>query len=130
MKFTALLHHLTVDLQQESFYSLKRKAAPGVDGVTTEHREHHLVVDAREKSPESLIFSNRWRIDRRAISMRPFNLMGSGSTRAAVYTACYVVQSRIVRCVGRESIVRYGSRICVTALPKNPMWSGFLGWTG
>ena len=34
MKFTALLHHLTVDLLQESFYSLKRKAAPGVDRVT------------------------------------------------------------------------------------------------
>src|SRR6476660_5696782 len=28
MKFTALLHHLTVDLLRESFYSLKRKAAP------------------------------------------------------------------------------------------------------
>src|SRR6267378_4027880 len=34
MKFTALLHQLTVDLLRESFYSLKRKAAPGVDGVT------------------------------------------------------------------------------------------------
>ena len=34
MRFTALLHHLTVDLLRESFYSLKRKAAPGVDGVT------------------------------------------------------------------------------------------------
>jgi len=34
MKFTALLHHLSVDLLRESFYSLKRKAAPGVDGVT------------------------------------------------------------------------------------------------
>ena len=31
---TALIHHLTVDLLRESFYSLKRKAAPGVDGVT------------------------------------------------------------------------------------------------
>src|SRR5215831_18261441 len=29
MKCTALLHHLTVDLLRESFYSLKRKAAPG-----------------------------------------------------------------------------------------------------
>jgi RNA-directed DNA polymerase len=27
--FTALLHHLTVDLLRESFYSLKKKAAPG-----------------------------------------------------------------------------------------------------
>jgi group II intron reverse transcriptase/maturase len=34
MKFTALLHHLTVDLLRGSFYSLKRKAAPGADGVT------------------------------------------------------------------------------------------------
>src|SRR5690348_10928154 len=34
MRFTALLHHMTVDLLRESFYSLKRKAAPGVDGVT------------------------------------------------------------------------------------------------
>src|SRR5499425_34666 len=33
MKFTALLHHLNVDLLRESFYSLKRKATPGVDGV-------------------------------------------------------------------------------------------------
>jgi RNA-directed DNA polymerase len=33
MKFTALLHHLTVDLLRGSFYALKRKAAPGVDGM-------------------------------------------------------------------------------------------------
>ena len=39
MKFTALLHHLTVDLLRESFYSLKRKAAPGVDGITWQEYE-------------------------------------------------------------------------------------------
>jgi len=39
MKFTALLHHLTVDLLRESFYSLKKKAAPGVDGVTWQEYE-------------------------------------------------------------------------------------------
>jgi group II intron reverse transcriptase/maturase len=39
MKFTALLHHLTADLLRESFYSLKRKAAPGVDGVTWQEYE-------------------------------------------------------------------------------------------
>ena len=32
-RFTALLHHLTVELLRESYYALKRKAAPGVDGV-------------------------------------------------------------------------------------------------
>jgi len=33
-RFTALLHHVTVDLLRDSYYSLKRRAAPGVDGVT------------------------------------------------------------------------------------------------
>src|SRR5438067_1175077 len=34
LKFTALLHHVSIDLLRESYYSLKRKAAPGVDGMT------------------------------------------------------------------------------------------------
>jgi RNA-directed DNA polymerase len=42
MKFTALLHHLTVDLLRESFHSLKREAAPGVDGVTWREYEDGL----------------------------------------------------------------------------------------
>ena len=39
IKFTALLHHLTVDMLRDSFYALKRKAAPGVDGVTWQEYE-------------------------------------------------------------------------------------------
>jgi RNA-directed DNA polymerase len=42
MKFTALLHHLTIDLLRESFYALKKKAAPGVDGVTGQEYETGL----------------------------------------------------------------------------------------
>src|SRR6201988_2479751 len=42
MKFTALLHHLTVELLRESFRSLKRKASPGVDGVTWQEYEDGL----------------------------------------------------------------------------------------
>jgi group II intron reverse transcriptase/maturase len=33
-KFTALLHHVTTDLLRDSYQSLKKQAAPGVDGVT------------------------------------------------------------------------------------------------
>ena len=40
-RFTALLHHVTVDQLRESFDSLK-KAAPGVDGVTWEEYEQGL----------------------------------------------------------------------------------------
>lgn len=32
-RFTTLLHHLTVDLLRDSYYALKREAAPGVDGM-------------------------------------------------------------------------------------------------
>ena len=41
-KFTALLHHVTIDLMRESFLALKRRAAPGVDGVTWEDYEAGL----------------------------------------------------------------------------------------
>ena len=33
-KFTALFHHLSVDLFRDAFLALKRDAAPGVDGLT------------------------------------------------------------------------------------------------
>ena len=35
-KFTALFHHLTIDRLRAAFRAVKRKAAPGVDGVTWE----------------------------------------------------------------------------------------------
>jgi RNA-directed DNA polymerase len=41
-KFTALLHHVTVDALRVAFHALKRKAAPGVDGVTWEDYEVDL----------------------------------------------------------------------------------------
>ena len=42
MKFTALFHHLTVGLLRGGFYALKRRAAPGVDGVTWKEYESGL----------------------------------------------------------------------------------------
>jgi retron-type reverse transcriptase len=44
-KFTALLHHITVDLLRDSFYALQRGAAPGVDGVTW--REYETGLEGR-----------------------------------------------------------------------------------
>jgi hypothetical protein len=41
-RFTALLHHLTVGLLRDSFFALKRQAAPGVDGVTWQEYETGL----------------------------------------------------------------------------------------
>ena len=41
-RFTALLHHLSVELLRDSFYALQRKASPGVDGVTWQEYETGL----------------------------------------------------------------------------------------
>jgi RNA-directed DNA polymerase len=41
-KFTALLHHVDIDVLRKSFLSLRRKAAPGVDGVTWHDYEQDL----------------------------------------------------------------------------------------
>ncbi len=41
-RFTSLLHHIDVDTLRAAFYALKRKAAPGVDGVTWQDYEATL----------------------------------------------------------------------------------------
>jgi group II intron reverse transcriptase/maturase len=41
-RFTALLHHVTVNLLRDGFYALKRGAAPGVDGVSWQEYETDL----------------------------------------------------------------------------------------
>ena len=40
--FSALLHHLSVELLRDSFYALQRQASPGVDGVTWQEYETGL----------------------------------------------------------------------------------------
>jgi len=45
LKFTALLHHVSIDLLRDSYLSLKKQAAPGVDGVTWE--EYGRDLEAR-----------------------------------------------------------------------------------
>ena len=59
MQFTALLHHLTVGLLRESFYALKRKAAPGVDGVTW--REYEAGLEDRLDDLHSRVHRGAYR---------------------------------------------------------------------
>ncbi len=41
-RFTALLHHLSVELLRDSFYALQRQASPGIDGMRWEEYETGL----------------------------------------------------------------------------------------
>ena len=47
-RFTALFHHINVELLRDAFFAIKREAAPGVDGLTWEayatNREANLLA--------------------------------------------------------------------------------------
>jgi RNA-directed DNA polymerase len=47
-RFTALLHHVTLERLHAAFYELKKRAAPGVDGVTWEQYECNLEANLRD----------------------------------------------------------------------------------
>ena len=51
MRFTALLHHVDIELLRSSYYNLKRGAAAGVDGVTWQEYGDGLakLKDVRQK---------------------------------------------------------------------------------
>src|SRR5215470_14291780 len=53
-RFTALLHHLNVDTLRTAFLALKRKAAPGVDGVRWQDYEADLERNLEDLSAEVL----------------------------------------------------------------------------
>jgi group II intron reverse transcriptase/maturase len=46
-RFTALFHHLSLELLAESFYALERQAAAGIDGVTWDHYKANLGENLR-----------------------------------------------------------------------------------
>jgi group II intron reverse transcriptase/maturase len=62
LKFTALLHHINIDLLRSSYYSLKRQAAPGVDGVVWQEYGEGL---------EGRLVDLHGRIHRRAYRAKP-----------------------------------------------------------
>ncbi len=60
-KFTALLHHMTVDVLRQSYHNLKRRASSGIDGVTwqaygegLESRLHELHARIQQGSYRAL----------------------------------------------------------------------------
>jgi len=59
LQFTALLHHVSVPLLLDSFYALKREAAPGVDGVTW--KEYETDLDKRLEDLYSRVHRGAYR---------------------------------------------------------------------
>ena len=62
-QFTALLHHVTVNLLRDSYYALRREAAPGVDGVSW--KEYETDLDEKLADLRSRIHRGTYRAQRR-----------------------------------------------------------------
>ena len=75
-RFTALLHHVTPELLRESFYALKRKAAPGVDGMTWQ--EYAIGLEDRLKDLHSRVHRGAYRAQ---ASKRRWIPKGNGKQR-------------------------------------------------
>jgi RNA-directed DNA polymerase len=75
-RFTALLHHVTPELLRDSFYALKRKAAPGVDGVTWQ--EYATGLEDRLKDLHSRVHRGAYRAQ---ASKRRWIPKGNGKQR-------------------------------------------------
>jgi hypothetical protein len=55
-QFTALLHHITIDLLKRSYLSLERDSAPGIDGVTWQTYGENLEEKLARPIRESAVF--------------------------------------------------------------------------
>lgn len=58
-RFTALLHHVSVDLLRFAYTALKRDAAPGVDGITWD--EYGTDLERRLADPHSRVHRGSYR---------------------------------------------------------------------
>jgi len=93
-RFTALLHHVTPALLRESFYALKRKAAPGVDGVTW--KEYAAGLEDRLADLHSRVHRGAYRAQP---SRRQWIPKGNGKQRPLGIAALEdkIVQQAVVR---------------------------------
>ena len=100
-RFTALLHHVTINLLRESFDALKKNAAPGVDGVTW--REYETGLEGRLADLHDRVRRGTYRAQpsRRVYILIPTCALTSVSERGAVCgnSACTDL------CGGRSAMV-------------------------
>ena len=95
-QFTALLHHINVDTLRTAFYALKRKAAPGVDGMTWQDYEADL--ELRIEDLHGRVHRGAYRpqpsrrayIDKADGKQRPLAIAALGNLcKSAVQRPCY-----------------------------------------
>ena len=99
LKFTALLHHINIDLLRNSYYGLKRQAAPGVDGVVW--RDYGDGLEGRLEDLHGRIHRRAYRAKP---SLRKWIPKGDGSNQRPLGIAALedkIVQAAVVEVVNQ-----------------------------
>jgi len=63
LRFTSLMHHITIDLLREAYKALKRNAAPGIDEVTWQQYGEKLEENLSKPPPAC----TKWQIPCKAL---------------------------------------------------------------
>ena len=93
VRFTALLHHVDIDLLRSSYYSLKRRAAAGVDEMTWQ--EYGEDLEERLADLHGVTVRDLSRLhphDNSGVFFTLFSISWVGMRRG---------RDRILRCIGR-----------------------------
>jgi hypothetical protein len=106
LRFTALLHHITPQLLIDSFYSLQKNAAAGVDGVTWSSRRASAVAEHR------LVHAGAYRRRR-----------GGCIPRQMVDNACWGSPHRGRLCAGRRHGVERSTKWIFWPVRFRPTWT-------
>ena len=126
-RFTALLHHVTVPRLQESFYALKREAAPGVDGTTW--REYETDLDAKLTNLHRQLHLRTYRAQP---SKRAYIPKADGRQRPLGIAALWdkIVQHAVVvvlSAIYEEDFLGFLLRISAQARPaRRALWVGIM----
>ena len=83
-RFTALLHHVTIDRLREAYRALEPKAAPGVDGVTWQDYGTDLEANLRDLHARVHRGAYRAKPSRRAYIPKPDVVNTNAGGRSSV----------------------------------------------
>ena len=111
VRFTALLHYITVDLLERSYYALKRNSAPGIDGVTWRVYGEDLGAKLTELHARVHRGGYRARPARRSYIPKP------DGTKRPLSILCLedkIIRKRTVRDIRLTTVDNFNYQLCIS----------------
>ena len=88
VRFTALLHHITIDLLKQSYTALKRDAAPGTEGVSWQSFGENLEAKLKDLHERAAVIES-------ASQAEFFSMVGAMGSPTALAAQDIVLDARV-----------------------------------